>query len=874
MDPTLLSTKLLIPPLPREHVERARLEQALEEALQVPLVVISAPPGSGKTTLLSAWLKRITGHARTGWLTLDVDDNDPLRFWNYVASAFPLGQDSTAIYGLLTSAQAVPAFVRAWINALMSLPGPLVLVLDDYHIIQESTVHTSLLYLLEHCPNHLHVVIASRTDPPLPLARWRIRGQLLEIRSANLRFTPAETAAFLSRQIGADLLPEQVEELEKRTEGWAAALQAAAISLKGQPPEHIAERIARFSGRHHYLLDFLSDEVYDRQPQAVQQFLQITAILRQFTAPLCAELLAEAGLDGSAAQTTLMELDRANLFLVALDEERTWYRYHHLFGELLLARLKQNQSVESIARLYRRAALWHQANGWLAEAVSYAFLAQDQNLAAGLLENAVRQAEIWSSGEIRTVLGWMKSLPPEAMENRPWLRLYQSRALFVSGRMEQAENILDQLETLPDIDPQLPAHIAGSRARIAAARGEVNRAQAAARQALAELPPSTTLARSSAAASLGYTLLLQGQMQESLRWLQMAYEGGLANGFRLLAINALTNQAWAHMLMGKTAQAGQIIREGLRLGSSGDQLMPAAGLILTLQAWLLFERSDLPGADEALTEGLNLLAQGGIEDTTQTGAILQARILQAQHNHTRAAELLRQAVEMARASGLERTRRSVEAAQARCWLEQGNLRQAKSWAVRYQASPAVEYLHPTEDLVLARVLAAVGEPQAALGVAQSVRAAAEKDGRMRIALEAQLVLARVFQALNRPDSAQAALLQALQLGEEQNVPQVFRVEGVELRPLLLEAARRGVALPLLDALLDDASGPVNLRAPLSERELEVLHLLAEGLGNREIAQRLSVAETTVKKHINHIFDKLDVTSRTQALLRARDLRLI
>jgi LuxR family maltose regulon positive regulatory protein len=881
MDPTLLATKLLIPPQRQDHIERLRLDRSLSEILDRPLAVVSAPPGSGKTTLLSTWLKRVgqDGKIRTGWVTLDSEDNDPLRFWNYMAAAFSGIEELSGLIHLLNSPITILTFVKAWINTLIAVHEPLVLVLDDYHLIQDPTVHNSLLYLLEHIPEHLHVVISSRTDPPMPLGRWRARGHLVEIRLTHLRFTQEESAAFLERQIGIKLPSQQVAEVEKRTEGWAAGLQVVALSLKGQPLENLDQRIGTFSGRHRFVLDYLTDEVLYRQPREVQEFLMITSILRRLSDPLCRELLSEAGWVGPDIQGMLAKLERDNLFIVALDEERTWYRYHHLFGELLQARLREEMTPDRIDRLYRRAAEWHHAQGWVSEMVSYALAAHDQALAADLLNAAVQRVEVWSQGEIRTVLSWIKTLAPEMIAERPWLQLYQSRALFVAGRLPEAEAILAQLEACgAGVDPQLAPQLAGSRARIAAARGEVIQAEDAARRALAALPVTARLARSSAASSMGYALLLKGDLQASQSWMNRALQESRANGFRLLEINVLVNIGWGYLLQGRVALAEKVIAEGTLRGTLGGQLIPAAGLVFILRAERSYDRGELAEAEQSVHAGLDLLAQGGIEDISQKGNLLLAQLLQLHNDSSGAVQMIEQAMENAIRSGLERSQRAVGACRALLALIQGHLPLAQKWAAGYRSLPGVEYLHEIEDLILARVLLVSGEASAALEICQSVQTAAETGGRMRRVLEAQMIQAQAFQALNRPDSAQAALRQSLLLAEAQDVCQMYRVEGERLRPLLREAARRGGAWPWLSALLAEtqpaAPSAPDLRQPLSERELEVLKLLAEGLSNREIASRLVVAETTVKKHITHIFDKLDVTSRTQALIQARALGIL
>lgn len=881
MDPTLLATKLLIPPRRSDYIERSRLDDSLSAILAHPLTVVSAPPGSGKTALLSTWLKRIglDSATRTGWVTLDSEDNDPLRFWNYVAAAFAGIEELSGLTHLLDSPTTVTTFVKAWINTLMAVQGPLVLVLDDYHLIADPAVHNSLLYLLEHIPEHLHVVISSRTDPPLPLGRWRARGQLLEIRLAHLRFTPEEAAAFLECQVGVKLLPQQVAEVEQRTEGWAAGLQVVALSLKDQPPESLDQRIGAFSGRHRFVLDYLTDEVICRQPREVQAFLMITAILKRLSAPLCRELLSEAGWVGPDVQGLLAKLERDNLFIIALDEERTWYRYHHLFGELLQARLREEMPPDRIDRLYRRAAEWHHAQGGVNEVVAYALAAHDQALAADLLNEAVQRVEVWSQGEIRTVLGWIKTLAPEMIAERPWLQLYQSRALFVAGRLSEAEAILAQLEARgAGADDPLAAQLAGSRARIAAARGEVRLAEETAQRALATLPPTALLARSSAASSLGYALLLKGDLQASQSWMTRALQEARANGFRLLEINVLANIGWICLLQGQVQLAEQTIAEGILRGTLGGQLIPAGGLVFILRAERCYDCGELAEAEQNAREGIALLAQGGIEDLSQKGNLLLAQLLQLRGDSLGAARMVEQAMQNATRSGLERSQRAAGACQALLALMQGHLSLAQSWATGYRLLPGVEYLHEIEDLILVRVLLANRDADAALEICQSVQTRAEAGGRMRRVLEARMLQAQALHILNRPDSAQAALRQSLLLAQAQGVRQVYRVEGERLRPLLREAVRRGETLPLLDTLLAGTPPAIkpmpDLRQALSERELEVLKLLAEGLSNREIAARLVVAETTVKKHITHLFDKLDVTSRTQALVRARALGIL
>jgi LuxR family maltose regulon positive regulatory protein len=933
MSTTLLKTKLSIHPLRRELVRRPRLIERLDESLCRKLALVSAPAGYGKTTLIADWVGLVGAHGRAplpvAWLSLDEGDNDLARFLAYLTAALQRiddrvgsGQAGQDMPSLLEAPQLPPveSLLAPLINDVTAAGAPLLLVLDDYHTITEPDIHRAIEFLLERQPSHMHTVLLTRQDPPFPLARWRVRGQLVEIRQRDLQFTTEEAAAFLNRSMGLDLSASDVAALEERTEGWIAGLQMAALALQPHEGDGTSRLIEGFSGRHHYVLDYLTDEVLRRQPAAIQAFLLHTCVLERMCGALCEAVVGDRGEQpGEArgsenAQGVLERLERSNLFIVPLDEERTWYRYHRLFAELLRARLREAWP-ERVPELHRRAAAWYEADGFASDAVYHARKTGEYNLAADVIGRVIQVATTWSRLDGATYLGWLAALPVEVVRARPRLQVLAVRALYVTGQREQAERTLDELErtlglmlhrgsTEPGL-AQMLEQVAADRASYAAARGDVHQATAWARQALADLPESETMARIRPAAVLGLASLRGGDVAGAASAFSQAIAAAEAAGIPFAAAPLMCNLAEVHFVRGRLDRALRTCERAEGVGTVEGRPMPVVGFVGMVRAKVLYERNDLQAAERNAREGLALLRQGRITLGQDTLYGVLARILQAQGDGGGASAAVERALQVARGNDIPRLVVRTAAVQARIWLAQskfahGALEQAASWAEGYRQMEQTQYLREFEDLTLARVLLALGEPVEALALLDALLPPAEAAGRTGCVIEALVVRALALHLLGRADRAQVALYRALERAEPEGYVRVFVDEGEAMGRLLSQVAgsMAGYASKLLAALgrperPNLEAGPLwaefrgkaeNLKPgylqpetlvePLTARELQVLALLAEGLTNPEIARQLVVALPTVKSHTRNVYGKLGVHSRREAVARARLLGIL
>ncbi len=912
----LLETKFHMPAGRPDSVARPRLLDRLRAGLGEGrrLTLICAPAGYGKSTLAAEWLKQTAAadsDARVAWLSLDASDNAPARFWGYWLAALQRVSGAPDLGALGRRAQSLLSLPKlpAWsamldelINDLAALKGRIVLALDDYHTIAHPEIHEAVAYCLDHQPPQLHLVILTRADPPLPLARLRARGQLTELRARDLRFTLDEASQFFARCMRLNLSPESVSALEARAEGWAAGLRLAGLALQHLPDP--AAFIQHFRGSNRFVLDYLAEEVVRQQGDAVRDFLTRTAVLDRFNADLCDALTGRCD-----SRDMLRRLEQANLFLIPLDDERDWCRYHHLFADYLRAELARDERID----LLRRAARWHEDNGLDFEAVHYALLAAGIDgrfeEAADVIERAIQKTSSWSGGALSTLTGWLDALPAQIAQHRPLLCVHASRALFLAGRIEHAEQLLDRAEQAlrsdaAPADPvaQLPALIALYRSGIAALRGELPRAIEGAAQALQRLSPSATHARARALDALGMAHELSGDMEQAARLFIQASDLATETGVLYLAINARCEAALAQLNLGRLRLAERSCRQALDL-AAGEFDRPAqrnhqttrpaeppAGWAWAVLAEIALERHDLPVAQRNLEAAMDLSRRGGLTDDLRWELACLARLRQALGDAAGALDAMTQADTITQAYGIARLSALSAAQMARLHLAQGETGLATIWADTYQASRSaqrVDYLREYEDLTLACARLAQGLGDAAAQCLLPLLASARPAGRMRSVIEAMALLAVVEQARDDTPAALRYLREALLLAAPEGLRRPFvdaaSLPGGAALAQLLTAARtavgpsaRAFADTVLQALqtLPHAQAQSGLPAPLSAQELNVLALVAAGKSNAEIAAALFISPGTAKWHVHNILQKLEAGNRAQAIARARELGLV
>jgi LuxR family maltose regulon positive regulatory protein len=934
----LLKTKLYIPPARPDLVSRPRLIERLEEGLRLghKLTLISAPAGFGKTTLLSEWVADCELCARVAWLSLDEGDNDVARFWSYAISALQtlepaIGQ--TAL-GALQASQAQPLPLMPLLISLVNdvttyLSGgrPYVLILDDYHVLEMEAIHESLDDLLDHLPPVLRLVVASREDPPLGLSLLRGRGQLNEIRAADLRFTPAETAEFLSAVMGLGLSANDIAALENRTEGWVVGLQMAALSLRGQTDPEAHGFVSAFTGDDRYVADYLLDQILHRQTPDIQRFLMQTSILDRLCGPLCDAVLASQGTSPGSpflnSQEVLEYLERAGLFLLPLDNRRHWYRYHHLFADLLRSRLQavpeplaaaEGEKGE-IAGLHLRASAWYEGEGLIAEAMDHALAATDYVRAADLIERHYKET-VWL-GEFALVRKWVEALPKALVRSRPFLCLMMG-VLSLDGSVERAEEWLQAAEEAWEAQPQpvdrsvsppstfdrevLVANVLDIRATLADVRGASSEEVIALTlRALEVTPESAPSLRASMCQRLGWCYLNLGDEVAAERFFLQSQKLGEAAGHHGNTISVTVGRAviaWGH---GRLHKAVAICRETLQsvvepLERSGRRL-PAAGNLYIILGRILLEFYELGEAEPMLAKGVELA-----ELTLRSGDLLDG------YHALACLRCIERDFEGALAwmEKAERTctwaREGVYALRARIWLwwarvemDRHYLDLALAWARGRDLEHPADNDWELQSLAQAYIAGyrAYGEPDLLplLGILgeQLRRAEARDRPDQMIYMLVLEVLAR--QAMGQMDPAMNLLERALALAAPHRFGLTFLLHGAPMEVLLREAAARGISAAyvgwLLSALAGEAgdretkTGPrvhrpprQPLLEPLSEREMDVLRLLNSALSSSEIADELYVSVNTVRTHIRNIYAKLDVHRRSDAVSRAGELGLL
>jgi LuxR family transcriptional regulator, maltose regulon positive regulatory protein len=916
MPAALLSTKYRLPPAAPDRVKRVRLLERLDELLApgLRLGLVSAPAGSGKTTLARAWIEHLnsdnlasepTAPLRIAWLSLDEEDNDLATFLAYLTAAlqaasldFRAEQFANLLPNPLPSQPGplppMRVLLAGLINQLAELAGLTVLVLEDYHFIAAAPVHECVGYLLEHLPENTRLVILTRAESLLPISRLRVRGQLVEIREADLCFNLPETVEFFNACMGLQLKQAEIELLAQRTEGWAAGLQMAALALRALPDaaHKSTEFIQTFTGSHRFVLDYLMDEVFTRLPEETRSFLLDTAILDRFCAGLCAEMLEE--LPPQGIEALLLSLQNSNLFLIPLDDQRCWFRYHHLFAELLRSRLRQSISLEKLDQRLRRAAAWFASQGLTEEAINYSLQAGDFEGAAGLIESCSR--ELLSRGQQSKLQHWVAALPAELVIEHPLLRMYQALAHFLSGESSIAVKIITEtnqsLERLPQ-SAELRAvkyELLSILAMSSLNADDTQRVTLLAQDALDQMPDTefTPRARLLFAQSIAYSMVGD---KRSLSLIDKAQELALQAGNLYLVSNIIAYHAFgltSFLLQLHTSWklSQQII--DLCNSEDGDKThsyLAGAGLIG--QAGVALEWYDLDTAARLLNRGMELSRQGGIIAFYFYALLTQAHLAQARGDFPAASAILDEATRHNSLVSNQMTVAMLIQAQVRLHLSAGHTMAAARWAHGVEIPIGPNFLGLAQeilDLSLARVLLAEGHTEEALGLTEKLIIQAESGRRLAHVLKGSLIQAVALHKLHR--DALAPLRRALQLSQAEGATLFFHEVGKSVQELLLAyRPRLGDLTREADRLLrqmhpqgeqDNARTPCvpELVEQLTPRELEVLRLVYAGKSNLEIAAALYLSLSAIKKHTGNIYGKLGVASRAQAIARARELKLV
>jgi len=917
----ILQTKLFIPRSRPTLVRRSALLARLMAVDSPPLTLISAPAGFGKTTLVSDWINQLRGahdvlhntnagdaagvtrqaaigNPAAAWLALDEDDNDPARFFTYLIAALQTQQadlGATAL-ALLAASQAPPLTVllTLLINELNRRETPIALVLDDYHLITAAPIHEALTFLIEHLPSTLRLIITTRADPPLPLARWRVRRQLQEIRADALRFSADEAGAFLQQAMAFALTAAEVAALTARTEGWIAALQLAVLSLQGRQDR--AGFIAAFTGSHRFIIDYLSEEVLSDQSAAVRDFLLATSILERVCGPL-----GDALTQSTTGQATLEYLEQSNLFLIPLDDERRWYRYHHLFAEVLRLHLQQ-LPPQQLSTLHRRACTWLEANGLRHEALNHALAGADFEEAARLIE-AVHGAK-WRAGEIKTLQAWLAVLPPVVWRTHPRLWLVQAWAAMTVGDFAEADRLLCEAETsLADLDAEKDQSLRPEVLAFRASYASLTQAPHAvelAQQALQELP-KTYWMRGMLVVFLAAAHYANGDLEAALHVLAELANAPAAPADHPHQIHRLAFTGSVHLAKGQLRQARTLVDQALALAEPGGTPIPFVGTLLTYMTatLVLYEEGDLARLAACLTRCETLAANFGSAEVQIFALSGLTRLALALADLPAAVDYNERVTALLQTHTFnDGIMAYVEYHRFQLLLKQGNLSAAASWVEGYSERAGPLNPNAFHRLALPQILLAWGDTTQALSQLATLIDEAQTSGHGTLLIKALVLQTLAFQADGNHRQALTTLQRALTLAATEGYRRVFVDAGEPMCLLLRELqlhmtdsalvgyidkllaafgvplASAAPSLASVQSSISPAQKNPALIEPLSDREQEILRLVADGLSNSEIAGQLIVTVGTVKKHLNNIYGKLGVSSRTQAIARGRELQLL
>jgi len=906
MNSAILNTKLFIPTFRKEMVSRPRLIEKLNQGINKKLTLISAPAGFGKTMLVSTWVEDLRqGLSKENknqviWLSLDENDNDLARFLSYFIAALNQIEETDTAFGkgalnLLQSPQPPPSesILTLLINEISTFHNRIILVLDDYHLIDTQLVHNALVFLIENMPPQFHLVISTREDPLLHLSRLRARGQVTELRAADLRFTSYEAAEFLNQVMGLDLTTDDIVALEDRTEGWIAGLQLAALSIQGR--DDSTSFIKSFTGSHRLVMDYLVEEVLHNQSEEVQDFLLRTSILAQLTGSLCDALTGQE--DG---QATLEMLEHANLFIVPMDDNRHWYRYHHLFAEILRQNLV-NKHGREVSGLHANASAWYEAHEQGSDAVRHAVLAGDYEQAAQLVEQYT--VDIFTQGNLQALLRWIKALPGEVTRSRPWLCIYHAWGLAFAGRLGEVEDMLAEAESImqpenqPDsfeteltVDTQeILGNIAAIRAFIAVMSGDFPRVLDLAQRAEKLMNPKSKWAGSVCQWAMGYSHYVQGDLKRAAEHLIKTIQFGRSIENIWTIVTGMTDLASVYREQGLLHRCVSLCQEAIQLADEyGAQSFGYVGRLESRFADVLCEQNKLSDAIQYANSGVEKAHKWKNPNHYAYAYYVKGRILHAQGDTQGSLLALAEADRLRHAGPLlQIILFSIESFQVRLWLSSGDLEIAERWVEETQINNNVTE-NTTRLITKARVLIAQEKPEKALGILKRVEKKNELENRLHSYIQVLILIALAQAAKNEVDLALEALEKSISLAKPRGYLRTFVDEGQPMENLLRKAHAREIAPDYIQQLLSvidsekerllatrseklDQSGLVE---PLSDREIEVLQLIAGGLTNREIAEHLFLSLNTVKVHTRNIYGKMGVHNRTQAVTNAREKGLL
>lgn len=896
----LIATKLNFPVLRSRVVERPRLRALLDRGKDARLTLISAPAGFGKTTLLADWLAHLPDpQTSIAWLSLDAGDNEPTLFWPHLVAALQAvgARRGTSFPELPSAIQPDQGFITSLLNELAATPAPTILVLDDLHLVDRADIHEQLGFLIEHLPPHVHIIVSTRADPAVPLARLRARGELIEIRSANLRFTGEEAAAYLNDVMHLGLSAADATTLERKTEGWIAALQLAVLSLDGRADA--AEFIEDFAGSGRYIVDYLVEEVLARVPENVRHFLLETCFLDRLSGPLC-----DAVTGGSGSRQMLETLDRANLFLVPLDNRRQWYRYHHLFADVLETQL-DSAARDRLRVLRRRASDWYEAHGERSEAIRHALAAEDFGRAAELIELAVFGMQ--KMRQELTIRTWMRALPDSIVRTRPVLGIALAGVLASVGEFEGLEDRLRDVErglaaiaaagdsklegvAVADHDqlPRVPALVELYRAALGQTRGDLPASIRHAERVLETAPADDHLTRAAAASLLGIAYWSEGKLKEAHAGWTAGRDGLMRAGHVADMLGVSIALADINLALGRLREPAHIFERALQVSAAepGPALRGTADVHTGL-AMVLRERNELEDARRHLLTGAELGESAGLPQNPYRWRVADALLKQDEGDPDGARSSIDEAIRAYVADFFPNVR-PVAATRARIFIAQRRLDEARRWQrdAGLGAEDALTYLREYEHITLARLLLAqdleggAGADRQALPFLHRLLDAADHGGRNGSVIELSILLALASRQ-SGIDEQLKHLGRALSLASPEGYVQVFVNEGQPMEALLKVAAKRHIGADYANRLLA-AFGPPqqkpvmhpDLIEALSDRELDVLRLLGSDLGGPEIARELAISENTMRTHTRNIYEKLGVNSRRAAVSRAEELQLL